>query len=99
VALFPTAINFGAVKVGQVSPPVDVQLSDVGNEKLLFSNGQISGDFVERNNCTQKLGIGNTCTIQVAFKPQTTGTQTGTIKISDNALGGSQQISLTGIGK
>lgn len=99
VALFPTAINFGSIKVGQTSSPVAAQVSNVGNKKLSISGIQISGNFVQQNNCRQKLSIGATCTIQVAFKPQTKGTQTGTIKISDNALGASQQISLTGVGK
>jgi len=99
VALFPTAINFGSIPVGQTSPPVSVQLSNVGNRKLLVSAIQISGNFVERNACPKQLGIGKTCTIQATFQPQSTGTQTGAIKINDNALGASQQISLTGVGK
>ena len=60
---------------------------------------QISGNFVQRNNCGQPLNIGKTCTVQVAFKPHTTGTQTGAINIIDSAMGASQKISLTGIGK
>jgi hypothetical protein len=99
VALFPTAINFGSIGVGQTSSPVHVQVSDVGNKKLSLSSIQISGNFVEQNNCANRLSIGGTCTIQVEFKPETTGTQTGAIKISDNALGVSQQISLAGVGK
>jgi hypothetical protein len=99
VALFPTAINFGSIAVGQTSPPVKVRLSNVGNRKLSVSAIQISGNFAEANNCPKQLSIGRACTIQVTFKPQSTGTQTGTIKISDDALGASQQISLTGVGK
>jgi hypothetical protein len=99
VALFPTVINFGSVAVGQTSPPVNVRLSNVGNRKLSISAIQISGNFVERNNCPKQLSIGKTCTIQVTFQPQSTGTQTGAVKISDSALGASQQISLTGVGK
>jgi len=99
VALFPTAINFGSVSVGKMSFPVAVKLSNVGNQKLLVSSIQISGGFVERNNCTAKLNIGKGCTIQVAFKPQTKGPQTGTIKITDSALGRTQEVTLSGIGK
>jgi len=99
IALFPTAINFGSIAVGKISPPASVRLSNVGNRKLSVSSIQISGNFVERNNCPKQLSIGKTCTIQVTFQPQSAGTQTGAIKISDNALGASQQISLTGVGK
>jgi hypothetical protein len=98
VALLPTEIDFGSIAVGKISSPVNVQLSNVGNKKLSVSAIQINGNFVERNNCGQQLSIGTACTIQVEFKPQKTGTQTGTIKITDNALGASQQISLIGIG-
>jgi hypothetical protein len=99
IALFPTAINFGPIKVGHLSAPVSVQVSNAGNRKLSISSIKVSGSFVERNNCPQKLGIGGTCTIQVTFKPLTQGTLTGSIQITDSALGLSQQISLTGVGK
>ena len=99
VALFPNAIDFGSIPVGQVSSSVSVQLSNVGNKKLSISSIQTTGDFVERNNCGQQLGMDKTCTIQVVFKPHKTGAQSGAINIIDNALGASQQISLTGIGK
>lgn len=99
MALWPTAINFGSIAVGQTSPAVNVRLSNLGNKKLSISAIQISGNFVEANNCPKQLSIGKTCIIQVTFQPQSKGTQTGAVKISDSALGASQQISLTGLGK
>jgi hypothetical protein len=44
------------------------------------------------------LGPGKTCNIGVSFKPLTSGTLTGTATITDDAFGGSQTISLTGVG-
>jgi hypothetical protein len=69
VAIFPTAINFGSITVGQHSRPVYVQVANVGNDKLLISSIQVSANFVEYNNCGPKLGIGKTCTIKVEFEP------------------------------
>ena len=96
--VFPTAINFGSVKVGQKSGVVDVQLSNAGNKKLSVSSIQVTGNFVESNNCGHQLKIGQSCTIQVYFQPQMTGAQNGTITIKDNALGTYQRVSLSGTG-
>jgi len=98
VALFPTSINFGSVKVGQKSSVVDVQLTSAGNGKLSLSSIQVTGNFVETNNCGHHLTIGQSCTIQVYFQPQKTGLQSGTIAIKDNALGTYQRVALSGTG-
>lgn len=96
--VFPTAINFGSVKVGQKSAVVNVQLSSAGNRKLSVSSIQVTGNFVEANNCGRQLKIGQSCTIQVYFQPQITGVQNGIITIKDNALGTYQRVALSGTG-
>ena len=96
--VFPTAINFGSVKVGQKSAVVNVQLSSAGNRKLSVSSIQVTGNFVEANNCGRQLKIGQSCTIQVYFQPQITGAQNGIITIKDNALGTYQRVALSGTG-
>lgn len=96
--LFPTAVNFGSIKVGQKSAVVNAQFSNEGNRKLLLSSIQVTGNFVETNNCGQQLKIGQSCTIQVYFQPQIVGAQNGTIIIKDNALGTYQRVSLSGRG-
>jgi hypothetical protein len=98
IALFPTTINFGSITVGQTSPIVTVQVSSVGNKRLSLSNILITGNFVEQNNCGKQLNIGGACTIKVQFKPLRKGTQVGTVKITDTALGTSQLIRLSGVG-
>ena len=96
--VFPTAINFGSVKVGQKSAVVNVQLSSAGNRKLSVSSIQVTDNFVEANNCGHQLKIGQSCTIQVYFQPQITGVQNGIITIKDNALGTYQRVALNGTG-
>jgi hypothetical protein len=96
--VFPTAVNFGSVKVGQKSVAVNVRLSSAGNSKLSLSSIQVTGNFVETNNCGHQLKIGQSCTIQVYFQPQILGVQKGIITIKDNALGTNQRVSLRGTG-
>jgi hypothetical protein len=99
IDLFPTAINFGTVKVGQISSAVKVQVANAGNGVLSLASITVSGDFTEQNNCGTKLAIGATCTVEVRFKPATTGMLSGAVTFKDNALSGSQLISLKGTGK
>jgi archaellum component FlaF (FlaF/FlaG flagellin family) len=99
IDIFPAAIDFGSVNVGQTSAAVSVQVTNVGNRTLSAPRVTVSGNFIERNDCDKKLAIGKSCTIGVHFRPQASGTQTGAITIKDSALGGSQQVSLTGVGK
>ena len=96
--VFPTSIKFGSVRVGQKSTVVNVQLSSAGNRKLSLSNIQVTGNFVVGDNCGHQLKIGQTCTIQVYFQPQTVGVQDGMITIIDNALGTYQRVALSGRG-
>jgi hypothetical protein len=96
--VFPSTIKFGSVKVGQKSAIANVQLSSAGNRKLSVPSIQVTGNFVETNNCGRQLKIGQSCTIQVYFQPQATGVQNGTITIKDNALGTYQRVSLSGTG-
>jgi hypothetical protein len=96
--VFPTEINFGSVKVGQKSAVASVQLSSAGNRKLSISSVQVTGNFVETNNCGRQLKIGQSCTIQVYFQPQIIGVQNGIITIKDNALGTYQRVNLSGTG-
>ena len=99
VAVFPSAVNFRSEKVGQTSPPISVQISSIGNRALLVSGITVTGNFLEQNNCGTKLRIAASCTIQVRFKPQTKGAQTGEVTVKDSALVGTQQIRLTGTGQ
>jgi hypothetical protein len=39
------------------------------------------------------------CTISVVFTPTQTGTRTGTLSVSDSAMGSPQTSNLTGTGK
>ena len=92
--LFPTVLNFGLVPIGKTSPPQNVNLSNSGNAPLKISAVKLTGDFVQQNDCGTTLPIGQSCTIQVSFKPTTKNQRIGTLTLTDNAAAGSQAITL-----
>ena len=47
---------------------------------------------------TASLAVGKSCQVNVAFRPKSSGTITGTVTITDNAWNSPQTISLTGTG-
>jgi hypothetical protein len=95
----PTAVNFGPEQVGKTSSPRKVRLTNAGNARLRISGITVSGDFLEQHSCGKSLAVGQSCTIQVNFKPRAKGIRTGHVTITDNAPGRTQKISLKGTGK
>jgi hypothetical protein len=95
----PTAVSFGPVQVGKTSSPRKVRLTNAGNARLNISHITVSGDFLEQHSCGKTLAVGQSCTIQVNFKPRAKGIRTGQVTITDNAPGRTQRISLKGTGK
>jgi len=95
---FPTALNFGAERVGSTSPPKKIKLTNIGNAPLKLSSITVTGDFLETNNCGKRRSIGKSCTIQVTFKPKARGVRTGLVTIADNASGSPQKLHLKGTG-
>ncbi len=55
-----------------------------------------SGAFKATNQCTSALGMGKSCTIELAFTAKAAGTLTGTLNITDNAPGSPQHVNLSG---
>jgi hypothetical protein len=57
------------------------------------------GNFtVESNGCTTSLGAGQTCQINLAFTPQTTGSLAGTLSVTDSNPADAATVSLAGMG-
>jgi hypothetical protein len=98
----PTALSFGNQTVGTSSSPQGVKLTNGGNIALTILSITITGtnaaSFTETNNCGSSLAASASCMISVTFKPLASGTVTAAISISDNAPGGVQKVSLTGVG-
>jgi sugar lactone lactonase YvrE len=96
----PGTLSFDPQKTGTSSGPQLATLTNTGSGPLTISSISATGDFSQTSNCGKSLVAGNGCTIQVAFKPTTTGTRSGALTISDDAIptGTHQTISLAGSG-
>ena len=82
----------------QTSPFGSVTLTNSGNASLNVSGVTISPPFSERDACIPTVAPGASCVMSVSFTPHSTGTFAGTLSISDNAPGGVQTVSLSGVG-
>ena len=98
--LTPVSHTFPAEKVGTSSPAKAFALTNAQAVALTGISISTTGDFsVSSTTCSTSLGANATCSISVIFTPQATGTRTGTLSVSDSAVGSPQTSSLTGTGK
>ena len=96
VTLSPTSLAFAVQNSGITSAPQAVTVMNSGTAPLVVSSVQTSSQFVATSACPASVQPGNTCTIQVTFTPSASGTQTGTLTITDNAASSPQTVSLAG---
>lgn len=106
------AANAGALDMGVQSPgttgsPQTVTLLNTGNTPLVLTSIAASTNYVLQTtdpaSCSVATPVapGQACTLNIAFSPSSTssGTVTGTVVLTDNALntaGATQTITLTG---
>jgi hypothetical protein len=100
VALSPTSLTFANQAVGTTSAQQTIVIKANGGLNIEVGYIAITGNFSERNvNCSViNAQDGSSCQIYVTFAPTATGTQTGTLTITDNAINSSQNVSLIGTG-
>ena len=98
IQLSASSLTFANQLVGSSSATKVVKVTSSGAGAVTFSNFATTGDFSQTNNCPIVLNPSATCVVFVTFTPTATGTRTGSLVISDNAPGGSQTVSLTGMG-
>ncbi len=100
VTLSSTSLNFGAVVIGTSKKASPVTLSNLMNVALTGITVGVTGSaYSQVNTCGTSIAAHSTCSITVTFAPTTTGTQTGTVTITDSAVNSPQTISLTGLGQ
>jgi trimeric autotransporter adhesin len=101
----PRALDFGTQASGSTSASQVVSVLNVGNSALAFSNISISAGFTQDStslsscSTTTALAAGQSCTLTLSFDPSATGTFSGSMVLTDNALntaGATQTIALTG---
>jgi hypothetical protein len=96
--LLGTGLIFGTQLVGTTSPAQTLALTNYGAVALNVGSVTASSSFVETDTCVPSLASGATCTISVTFVPGGSGNVTGTLSISDDAVGSPQKASLSGTG-
>jgi phospholipase C len=98
VGLSPTSLNFGNQAENTTSTPKTVTLTNNLNSILAISSITTNGDFAQTNTCGTSVPAKGSCTISVTFTPTNTGTRSGTLTVTDNAVTSPQTVSLTGTG-
>ncbi|HEV2177329.1 MAG TPA: choice-of-anchor D domain-containing protein [Terriglobia bacterium] len=99
-SLTPSTLNFGSVTVGTTSPPMTATLSNTGTAALTITSINTNKLYyqISSNMCGTSLGIGQSCSIMITFKPSAKGTQDGTLTVLDNGKTTKQTASLQGTG-
>lgn len=79
-----------------------ITLTNIGNAPLTTSEvtvtGPDAGDFSQTNTCQSTLPVQGTCVVTVAFTPSAAGSRTGTVVVTDDALGSPQSVAISGTG-
>jgi hypothetical protein len=100
VKLTPVSATFAKTAVGSTSAAKVFTLNNLQSVALTGISISTTGDFsVSTKTCSTSLSQKTTCTISVVFTPTETGTLTGTLQVSDSAVGSPQVSNLTGTGK
>jgi hypothetical protein len=101
VTLSATSLNFGPVFVKTSKTATAVTLTNHMNVALTGISIGITGatSFTQTNTCGTSVAAHGTCSITVTFSPTVAGKQTGTVVITDSAVGSPQTIALSGTGK
>ena len=102
VTLSPSSLNFGNQTVNTTSSPQPITLTNNQAVSLNITNIATTAQFaVASHTCgtlPAVIAAGGGCTINVTFTPSGTGTQNGTLTVTDNGPGGQQTASLSGTG-
>ncbi len=103
--LTPTTLAFGSQAVNTTSAPQTVALRNSGTGPLTISSVALTGTnaahYAQTNDCPispATLAVNATCTTTVTFRPTATGARNATLRFTDNAGSGTQNVSLTGTG-
>jgi hypothetical protein len=95
-------LDFGNQSAGTVSAPLTITLlNDPHDPKpptINFTGNLVQGNFAETDTCVGSLAPGNSCTLNVIFRPKGVGFQSGTITIT-YTVGQTQTIYLRGTGQ
>jgi hypothetical protein len=102
LAAVPGQVDFGSVEVGTAPASRTVTFSNTGDADLLVGTVAIDGDSdfgLGPDDCSgATVPPGASCTVTVRFQPSAWSRRSGQLRLSSNALGGSNAVPLTGAG-
>jgi len=98
VSLKPSRMIFALQLVGTTSSAQTATLTNTGTQTVNISKIQATAPFGESDNCPAALMAGNSCQIQVTFKPTQKGDAKGALEVTDDAQGSPQKVALSGKG-
>lgn len=94
--LSTTSLALPATVEGQQSAPVNIALTNSGDQALNSIGTSITGNFLVTSNCGTSLPGHSSCAFSVVFAPAALGVQTGVLTVSDALR--EQTVNLTGTG-
>jgi FG-GAP-like repeat/Abnormal spindle-like microcephaly-assoc'd, ASPM-SPD-2-Hydin len=94
----PASLTFSNQAVNSSSAVQTVTLTNTSTVAITINSVTASGPFAVTSQCGASIAAAATCPITVIFTPTALGQQTGSLTISDNAIGNPQNIALAGSG-
>lgn len=95
-ALAPTSLSFPAQVVGTLSQPLQVTLTNSGDQALTLISAQSTADFPVVNGCGASLAGHSSCAISVSFAPTKIGAESGVLTVGDVLR--TQTVAVSGTG-
>jgi hypothetical protein len=100
--LSPLSIAFGDQALNLASNSQTITLSSIGDAALPITSIALSGtnptQFTQINNCGSSVPAGGSCTINVTFKPTSTGSKNAMVTVTAGDGAGTKSVSVSGTG-
>jgi hypothetical protein len=98
VTVSPATLAFGNEAVTTTSAAKTVTVTNKQPTAVSITSVTTPAAYAQTNTCGTLLAAEGTCTVSVTFNPTATGSQPGTLTITDNASNSPQTVNLTGTG-
>jgi trimeric autotransporter adhesin len=95
VSLTPSKLDFPVQLFGTTSSEQTATLTNTGSSAVMISKISTAAPFSQTNNCPSSLAAGQSCQIDVSFKPTLKGKASGELSVKDDATGSPQMVALS----
>jgi hypothetical protein len=98
----PTSLSFGSVPINTTSAAQSVAVNNTGSGILpiqtITLGGTNPGQFARSHNCPANVPVGGSCSVQVSFKPGSTGSKSATLIVTPVGGAAPKSVALAGQG-